>query len=131
MITKNNQAGLEAAALTHAAAPAAHSDDGGEGNSSEASAYGLTRARAIASLESAIPAAQSRAEIATAAMMPTAGYSAPALDNRGSGGGNAQQTPIIVRPQITIRYDGDLAQLGQVLKPVIDAEDARVGQGVV
>lgn len=113
------------------AAPAAHSDDSGEGNSSEASAYGLTRARAIASLESAIPAAQSRAEIATAAMTPTAGYSTPVPDNRGgSGGGNAQQTPIIVRPQITIRYDGDLAQLGQVLKPVIDAEDTRVGQGV-
>jgi len=113
------------------AAPADYSDDGGEGNSSEASAYGLTRARAIASLESAIPAAQSRAEIATAAMTPTAGYSTPVPDNRGgSGGGNAQQTPIIVRPQITIRYDGDLAQLGQVLKPVIDAEDTRVGQEV-
>lgn len=113
------------------AAPAAYSDDGGEGNSSEASAYGLTRARAIASLESAIPSAQSRAEIATAAMTPTAGYSTPVPNDRGgSGGGNAQQTPIIVRPQITLRFDGDLAQLGQVLKPVIDAEDTRVGQGV-
>lgn len=124
------------------AAPMALSD----GNDTTSSPYGLTRPRAVSALKTAmptardrvisdlaaaIPAAQSRVAIATADMAPSAGYSAPPPASYGaSGNDSGRQTPIIVRPNIHIHFDGDLAQFAQVFKPVIDAEDARVGVGV-
>lgn len=118
--------------------------DGGEGDS--ISPYGLSRPRAVSALETsmttardrvisdlaaAIPAAQSRVAIATADMAPSAAYSSPPPASYGTGGNDSgRQTPIIVNPNIHVHFDGDLAQLGQVLKPVIDAESARVGVGV-
>lgn len=118
--------------------------DGGEGDG--ISPYGLSSPRAVSALEGAVPsartrmisdlaaampAAQSRVAIATAAMAPSAGYSAPPPASYGaSGNDSGRQTPIIVRPNIHIHFDGDLAQFAQVFKPVIDAEDARVGVGV-
>lgn len=126
-----------------AAAPMALSD-GGEGDS--ISPYGLTRARAVSALETAMPtardrvisdlaaampAAQSRVAIATADMAPSAAYSSPPPAIYGTGGNDrGRQTPIIVRPQVIVRFEGELAQFAQVFKPVIDAEDARVGAGV-
>lgn len=125
--------------------PPAPSDDGGDPGPSP-SPYGLSRPRAVSALETAMPtardrmisdlaaampAAQSRVAIATADMAPSAGYSAPPPANySGGNAGDRQQTPIIVNPNIHVHFDGDLAQLGQVLKPVIDAESARVGVGV-
>ena len=89
------------------------------------------RDRIISDLTAAMPAAQSRVAIATADMAPSAGYSAPPPASYGaSGNDSGRQTPIIVRPNIHIHFDGDLAQFAQVFKPVIDAEDARVGVGV-
>ena len=89
------------------------------------------RSRVISDLAAAMPAAQSRVAIATADMAPSAGYSAPPTASYGaSGNDSGRQTPIIVRPNIHIHFDGDLAQFAQVFKPVIDAEDARVGVGV-
>ncbi len=118
--------------------------DGGEDGG--ISTYGLSRARSVSALETsmpvarervisdlaaAIPAAQSRVAIDTADMAPSAAYSAPPPANySGGNAGDRQQTPIIVNPNIHVHFDGDLAQLGQVLKPVIDAESARVGVGV-
>ena len=121
--------------------PPAPSDDGGDPGPS---AYSLSRAapsletampsardRMISDLAAAMPAAQSRVAIATAAMAPSAGYSAPPPANYGaSGNDSGRQTPIIVRPQVIVRFEGELAQFAQVFKPVADAEDARVGQGV-
>lgn len=125
--------------------PPAPSDDGGDPGPSP-SPYGLSRPRAVSALETAMPtardrmisdlaaampAAQSRVAIATADMAPSAAYSAPPPANySGGNAGDRQQTPIIVNPNIHVHFDGDLAQLGQVLKPVIDAESARVGVGV-
>ena len=126
-----------------AAAPMALSDGGEDGG---ISTYGLSHARSVSALETsmpvarervisdlaaAMPAAQSRVAIATADMAPSAGYSAPPPASYGaSGNDSGRQTPIIVRPNIHIHFDGDLAQFAQVFKPVIDAEDARVGVGV-
>lgn len=91
----------------------------------------VARERVISDLAAAMPAAQSRVAIATADMAPSAGYSAPPPASYGaSGNDSGRQTPIIVRPNIHIHFDGDLAQFAQVFKPVIDAEDARVGVGV-
>ena len=89
------------------------------------------RDRVLSELEAAIPAAQSRVAIATAEMAPSAAYSSPppvGYGNSDTGGGS--QAPIVVRPQITIHFDGDLAQLGQVLHPIIESEGQRVGVGV-
>lgn len=103
--------------------------DGGE--DSGISTYGLSRARSVSALETSMPAAQSRVAIATADMAPSAAYSAPPpASYSGGNAGDRQQPPIIVNPNIHVHFDGDLAQLGQVLKPVIDAESARVGVGV-
>lgn len=110
-----------------AAAPMAISE-GEEGGG--ISTYALSRASDIAALESAIPAAQSRVAIATAAMAPSAGYSAPPPVSSSGGGGNGQAPTIVVRPQVVIKAEGDLAPLAQLFKPALDAEDARVGQGV-
>lgn len=124
-----------------AAAPASALSDG---PAVSASPYSLSRAapaletsmpdaryRVISDLASAMPAAQSRVAIATADMAPSAAYSSPPPASYGNGnGGGGQQAPIIVHPNIHVHFDGDLAQLGQVLKPVIDAENTRVGVGV-
>lgn len=111
-----------------AAAPMALSDGGED---SGISTYGLSRARSVSALETSMPAAQSRVAIATADMAPSAAYSAPPpASYSGGNAGDRQQPPIIVNPNIHVHFDGDLAQLGQVLKPVIDAESARVGVGV-
>lgn len=126
-----------------AAAPMTLSD-GGEGDG--ISPYGLSRPRAVSALETAmptardrvisdisaaIPAAQSRVAIATAEMAPSAAYSSPPPASYGnSDNGGRSQAPIVVRPQVVVRFEGELAQFAQVFKPVIDAEDARVGQGV-
>lgn len=121
--------------------PPAPSDDGGDPGPS---AYSLSRAapaletampsardRMISDLAAAMPAAQSRVAIATADMAPSAAYSSPPPANYGADGNDSgRQAPIIVRPNIIVRFDGELAQFAQVFKPVIDAEDARVGQGV-
>ena len=118
--------------------------DGGEGDG--ISPYGLSRPRAVSALETAmptardrvisdlsaaIPAAQSRVAIATAEMAPSAAYSSPPPASYGnSDNGGRSQANIVVRPQVIVRFEGELAQFAQVFKPVIDAEDARVGQGV-
>lgn len=88
------------------------------------------RDRMISDLAAAMPAAQSRVAIATAAMAPSAGYSAPPPVSSSGGGGNGQTPTIVVRPQVVIKAEGDLAPLAQLFKPALDAEDARVGQGV-
>lgn len=122
------------------AAPMALSD----GGDTASSPYGLSRAapaletsmpdaraRIISDLAAAMPAAQSRVAIATADMAPSAAYSSPPPVSYGSGNnGGGPQAPIIVRPQVTVRFEGELAQFAQVFKPVLDAEDARVGVGV-
>ena len=126
-----------------AAAPMTLSDDGKDGG---ISTYGLSRSQSVSALETSMPAArervisdlaaampgaQSRVAIATADMAPSAAYSSPPPASYGTGGNDSgRQTPIIVRPNIHIHFDGDLAQFAQVFKPVIDAEDARVGVGV-
>lgn len=120
--------------------PPALSDDGGDPGPS---AYSLSRSapaletampsarsRVISDLAAAIPAAQSRVAIATADMAPSAGYSAPPPVSSSGGGGNGQTPTIVVRPQVVIKAEGDLAPLAQLFKPALDAEDARVGQGV-
>lgn len=121
--------------------PSAPSDDGGDPGPR---AYSLSRAapaletampsardRMISDLATAMPAAQSRVAIATAAMAPSASYSSPPPASYGTGGNDSgRQTPIIVRPQVIVRFEGELAQFAQVFKPVADAEDARVGAGV-
>ena len=103
--------------------------NGEEGASVTASTF--SRASAIRALESAIPNVESRVAMATAAMAPAAGYSAPPPIS-GGGGGNAGngQAPIILRPNWTIQFQGDMAQLGRVLDPVIKDEDHRKGPGV-
>lgn len=126
-----------------AAAPMTLSNGGEDGG---ISTYGLSRPRAVSALETAMPsardrmisdlaaampAAQSRVAIATADMAPSAAYSNPPPANYGAGGNDSgRQAPIIVRPNIIIRFEGELAQFAQAFKPVADAEDARVGQGV-
>lgn len=127
----------------HAPSPPAPSDDGGGPNPSPSpyspsrapsaleTAIPTARSRVISDLAAAIPVAQNRVAIATAEMAPSAAYSSP--PPAGYSGGNAgdrQQQPIILRPNWTMRFEGELAQFAQVFKPVIDAEDARVGQGV-
>lgn len=121
--------------------PSAPSDDGGDPGPSP---YGLGRApsvletsmpmarsRMISDLAAAMPAAQSRVAIATADMAPSSAYSSPPPASYGTGGNDSgRQTPIILRPQVIVRFEGELAQFAQVFKPVADAEDARVGKGV-
>lgn len=125
-----------------AAAPMALSDGGEEDG---ISTYGLSRSRAAASLETAVPnaraqvisdlatavpAAQSRVAIATSDMAPTAAYSAPSPTSYGGNTGGGQPVQIIDRRPIIIKAEGDLAPLAQLFKPVMDAENARVGVGV-
>ena len=104
-------------------------NDGEEGASITAGTF--SRAATVRALESAIPNVEARMALATANMAPAAGYSAPPPISAG-GGGNAGngQAPIILRPNWTIQFQGDMAQLGRVLDPVIKDEDHRKGPGV-
>lgn len=115
-----------------AAAPA--SEEGESGNGEEGislTASTFSRAATVRALESAIPNVERRVSVATAAMAPTAGYSAPPPVSGGGGGnGGNQQAPIILRPNWTLQFQGDLAQVGRVLNPVIKDEDHRLGSGV-
>ena len=114
-----------------AAAPASEESpgDGEEGTSLTASAF--SRASAVRALASAIPNAENRVAVATAAMAPVAGYSAPPPVYYNMGGGDYRPTAQPQAPQvINIRFTGDLAELGRILKPVIDAENRRMGPGV-
>lgn len=105
--------------------------DGNNGEGASITAGTFSRAATVRALESAIPNVEARMALATANMAPAAGYSAPPPISDG-GGGNAGngQAPIILRPNWTIQFQGDLAQLGRVLDPVIKDEDHRKGPGV-
>ena len=89
------------------------------------------RAATVRALESAMPSIEARVSMATASMAPVSGYSAPpsAVSNGGGNGGNAQ-APIILRPNWTIQFQGDSAQLGRFLNPIIKEENRRLGSGV-
>lgn len=111
------------------AAPLNETDTNGEeGYSLTASTF--SRASAVRALASAIPNAESRVAVAAAAMTPTAAYSAPPAFSGGGGNTGGQQAPIILRPNWTIQFQGDTAQLGRVLNPIIKDEDRRTGTGV-
>lgn len=89
-----------------------------------------SRAMAVQALASAMPGIEARIGAASASLAPAAGYSAPAL---AGGGGNrepAPQSTTILRPNWTIQFQGDTAQLGRALDPVIKAEGIRLGAGV-
>jgi len=119
-------------------APAAAADEAGGVSSFSIAAEdhkrlsnAVSRTRMLRSLESAIPAAAERTSFATAAMAPSAAYSAmPSASYGGGNVGNGQPVQIIDRRPIVIKAEGDLAPLAQLFKPAMDAEDARVGQGV-
>ena len=110
-----------------AAGPA--SEEGGEEGAS-VTASTFSRASAIRALESAIPNVESRVAMATAAMAPAAGYSAPPMAHSGGGADYRQPVQQPIHQTITINFTGDLAQLGRVLKPIIDTENQRIGPGV-
>lgn len=113
------------------AASPANETDGNDGEGASITAGTFSRASAVRALESAIPNVEARMALATANMAPAAGYSAP-TPSPGGGGGNAGngQAPIILRPNWTFQFQGDMAQLGRVLDPVIKDEDHRKGPGV-
>lgn len=113
-----------------AAAPANVTDGSGEEGAS-ITAGTFSRTATVRALESAIPNVESRVALATASMAPAAGYSAPPPVQAGGGGnGGNTQAPIILRPNWTIQFQGDTAQLGRVLDPIIKDEDRRKGSGV-
>lgn len=113
------------------AASPANETDGNDGEGASITAGTFSRAATVRALESAIPNVESRVALANASMAPAAGYSTPPPAS-GGGVGNAGngQAPIILRPNWTIQFQGDLAQLGRVLDPVIKDEDHRKGTGV-
>lgn len=110
----------------------ANESSGNEGISltADAAPLSINRAAAVRALETAIPNVQARVTTATAAMAPAAGYSMPSSIGNAYGGGESQQPAQTVQPVINIRFTGDIAQLGRILKPVIDQEDIRIGDGV-
>ena len=113
------------------AASPANETDGNDGEGSSITAGTFSRAATVRALESAIPNVEARMALANASMAPTAGYSAPhPFPGGGGGSGGNQQAPTILRPNWTIQFQGDLAQLGRVLDPVIKDEDHRKGHGV-
>lgn len=122
------RAKAKAASPALLAAEPASEEGSEEGASITASAF--SRASAIRALESAIPNVESRVALATAAMAPAAGYSAPPMDHSGGGADYLQPVQQPTQQTITINFTGDLAQLGRVLKPVIDIENRRIGPGV-
>ena len=109
-----------------AAGPA--SEEGGEEGAS-VTASTFSRASAIRALESAIPNVESHVAMATAAMAPAAAHTPPPEWARG-GADYLQPVQQPTQQTITINFTGDLAQLGRVLKPVIDIENRRIGPGV-
>lgn len=120
-----NMARSASAAEREPAAFSLSAEDGGE-----LPAAAMSRAGMLRSLESAIPAAAERVSVATASMAPAAAWSAPPPMSSGGNAGNSQPAPIILRPNWTINFEGDLAQFAQIMKPKIDAEDIRTGTGV-
>jgi len=105
--------------------------DGKNGEGASITAGTFSRAATVRALESAIPNVESRVALANASMAPAAGYSAPPPVS-GGGGGDAgnRQAPIILRPNWTIQFQGDIAQLGRVLNPIIKDDEHRLGPGV-
>lgn len=122
------RAKAKAASPALLAAEPASEEGSEEGASITASAF--SRASAIRALESAIPNVESRVALANASMAPAAGYSAPPMDHSGGGADYRQPVQQPTQQTITINFTGDLAQLGRVLKPVIDIENRRIGPGV-
>lgn len=122
------RAKAKAASPALLAAEPASEEGSEEGASITASAF--SRASAIRALESAIPNVESRVALATAAMAPAAGYVPPPLAHSGGGVGSPQPVQQPTHQTININFTGDLAQLGRVLKPIIDAETQRIGTGV-
>ena len=109
----------------------ANETSGNDGEGASITAGTFSRASAVRALESAIPNVEARMALATANMAPAAGYSAPPpFPSGGGGSGGNQQAATILRPNWTIQFQGDLAQLGRVLDPVIKDEDHRKGPGV-
>lgn len=113
------------------AAMPANDSDGNNGEGASITAGTFSRAATVRALESAIPNVESRVALANASMAPAAGYSAPPPVSGGGGGdaGNGQ-APIILRPNWTIQFQGDIAQLGRVLNPIIKDDEHRLGPGV-
>lgn len=122
------RAKAKAASPALLAAEPASEEGSEEGASITASAF--SRASAIRALESAIPNVEARMALATANMAPAAGYAPPPLAHSGGGVGSPQPVQQPTHQTININFTGDLAQLGRVLKPIIDAETQRIGPGV-
>lgn len=112
------------------AAFADNETDGNNGEGASITAGTFSRAATVRALESAIPNVESRVAMATAAMAPAAGYSAPPMAHSGGGADHRQPVQQPTQQTITINFTGDFAQLGRVLKPVIDIENRRIGPGV-
>ena len=112
------------------AAFADNETDGNNGEGASITAGTFSRAATVRALESAIPNVEARMALATAAMAPAAGYSAPPMDHSGGGADYRQPVQQPIHQTITINFTGDLAQLGRVLKPIIDTENQRIGPGV-
>ena len=104
--------------------------DGNNGEGASITAGTFSRAATVRALESAIPNVESRVAMATAAMAPAAGYSPPPMAHSGGGADHRQPVQQPTQQTITINFTGDLAQLGRVLKPIIDTENQRIGPGV-
>lgn len=103
-------------------------NDGEDGASITAGTF--SRAATVRALESAIPNVESRVALANASMAPAAGYSAPPPVSGGGGDAGNRQAPIILRPNWTMQFQGDIAQLGRVLNPIIKDDEHRLGPGV-
>ncbi|WP_300347065.1 hypothetical protein [uncultured Oscillibacter sp.] len=112
------------------AAFADNETDGNNGEGASITAGTFSRAATVRALESAIPNVEARMALATANMAPAAGYSAPPMAHSGGGADHRQPVQQPTQQTITINFTGDLAQLGRVLKPVIDIENRRIGPGV-
>lgn len=104
--------------------------DGNNGEGASITAGTFSRAATVRALESAIPNVESRVALANASMAPAAGYSAPPMAHSGGGADHRQPVQQPTQQTITINFTGDLAQLGRVLKPVVDIENRRLGPGV-
>lgn len=112
------------------AAMPANDSDGNDGEGASITAGTFSRAATVRALESAIPNVESRVALANASMAPAAGYSPPPMAHSGGGADHRQPVQQPTQQTITINFTGDLAQLGRVLKPVIDIENRRIGPGV-
>lgn len=90
----------------------------------------LNRAAAVRALASAMPNAQARVQTASNAMAPAAAYTSPLQNGGGSSGDNGGPVQVVNKTEVVVRFTGDLAELGRVLNPVIQAETRRLGAGV-